>query len=126
MTRHLTGIIIDGRGRAGGRASAISERGNRETDPADSGIRALWLHDLVQRLVSCLLLSVFLIYNRIVSSGQLATFLHLMTEQVLQPNLEELMLDLLDVFEDTDPGVNIFSNMVIGGILSPLELARTR
>ena len=73
-----------------------------------------------------MLLSVFLIYNRIVSSGQLATFLHLMTEQVLQPNLEELMLDLLDVFEDTDPGVNIFSNMVIGGILSPLELARTR
>jgi hypothetical protein len=49
-----------------------------------------------------------------------------MTEQVLQPNLEELMLDLLDVFEDTDPGVNIFSNMVIGGLLSPLELARTR
>lgn len=49
-----------------------------------------------------------------------------MAEQILQPNLEELLLDFFDVFEDTDPGINIFSNMLVGGLLSPLELARTR
>ncbi|KAI9029182.1 mitochondrial carrier domain-containing protein [Hyaloraphidium curvatum] len=58
--------------------------------------------------------------------GHFITFLQFMAEQILQPNLEELMLDLLDVFEDTDPGINIATNMVVGGLLNPLELARTR
>ncbi|KAJ3005062.1 hypothetical protein HKX48_000885 [Thoreauomyces humboldtii] len=45
---------------------------------------------------------------------------------ILQPTLEEAINDAFDVYEDTHPATLIASHVIVGGLLSPLELVRTR
>ncbi|KAI8811581.1 hypothetical protein BJ742DRAFT_736522 [Cladochytrium replicatum] len=58
--------------------------------------------------------------------GHFTYFCQNIAFQYLQPALEEGINDILDVFEDRNPWTYILSNVVVGGFLSPLELARTR
>jgi hypothetical protein len=45
---------------------------------------------------------------------------------LIQPNLEEGVNDLLNVFEDVNPWTHVLSVAATGVLLSPLELVRTR
>ncbi|KAI8807426.1 hypothetical protein BJ742DRAFT_812687 [Cladochytrium replicatum] len=58
--------------------------------------------------------------------GHFTYFCQNIAFQSLQPALEEGINDALDVFEDRNPWTHVLSNVVVGGFLSPLELARTR
>ncbi|KAJ3108159.1 hypothetical protein HDU97_002071 [Phlyctochytrium planicorne] len=44
----------------------------------------------------------------------------------LQPSLEEALNDTFDVYDDSHPVTNVLSHVIIGGMLSPIELIRTR
>ncbi|KAJ3200462.1 hypothetical protein HK099_002680 [Clydaea vesicula] len=48
------------------------------------------------------------------------------TFQGLRPILEESLNDALDIFDDNNPSTNILSHVILGGLLSPLELVKTR
>ncbi|KAJ3085121.1 hypothetical protein HK102_000297 [Quaeritorhiza haematococci] len=58
--------------------------------------------------------------------GHFTSFMYNASFSYLQPNLEEVFNDILDVYEDTHPATMILSHIVVGGLLSPLELVRTR
>ncbi|KAJ3223620.1 hypothetical protein HK099_000912 [Clydaea vesicula] len=46
--------------------------------------------------------------------------------QGLRPVLENTLNEFLDIFDDYNPSTNIISHMIVGGLLSPLELVKTR
>ncbi|KAJ3299324.1 hypothetical protein HK104_009349 [Borealophlyctis nickersoniae] len=58
--------------------------------------------------------------------GHFTNFLFNASYTVLQPALEEAINDVFDVYEDTNPATLVLSHVVVGGLLSPLELIRTR
>ncbi|KAI8587242.1 mitochondrial carrier domain-containing protein [Geranomyces variabilis] len=58
--------------------------------------------------------------------GHFTNFAFTASYAVLQPALEEAINDVLDVYEDTHPATLIASHVFVGGLLSPLELVRTR
>lgn len=45
---------------------------------------------------------------------------------LLQPMLEEGLNEMLDLYDDVNPTTHIGTHMLVGGLLSPLEMARTR
>ncbi|KAJ3159583.1 hypothetical protein HDU86_001592 [Geranomyces michiganensis] len=58
--------------------------------------------------------------------GHFTNFAFTASYAVLQPALEEAINDVFDVYEDTHPATLIASHVFVGGLLSPLELVRTR
>ncbi|KAI9205678.1 mitochondrial carrier domain-containing protein [Polychytrium aggregatum] len=58
--------------------------------------------------------------------GSFTTFLYNASYTFLQPALEEVFNDYLDVYDDNNPATLALSHVVVGGLLSPLELIRTR
>ncbi|KAJ3297192.1 hypothetical protein HDU76_006641 [Blyttiomyces sp. JEL0837] len=58
--------------------------------------------------------------------GHLTGFIYNASYLFMQPALEETLNDAFDVFDDINPFTNVFSHMVVGGILSPIELVKTR
>ncbi|TPX62987.1 hypothetical protein PhCBS80983_g00154 [Powellomyces hirtus] len=58
--------------------------------------------------------------------GHFTNFAFNASYAILQPALEEAINDMFDVYEDTHPATLIASHVVVGGLLSPLELVRTR
>jgi hypothetical protein len=45
---------------------------------------------------------------------------------LLQPVLEEGFNEMLELYDDIHPTTHILTHMLVGGLLSPLEMARTR
>ncbi|RKO88407.1 mitochondrial carrier domain-containing protein, partial [Blyttiomyces helicus] len=58
--------------------------------------------------------------------GHFTYFLFNCSFTFLQPALEEGLNDLFDVWSDTHPVTAVFSHVMVGGLLSPLDIARTR
>lgn len=58
--------------------------------------------------------------------GHTTDFAFRLSFAAIQPYLEELMNDAMDVLEDTHPVTHIVSHALTGAVLSPLELVRTR
>ncbi|KAJ3057007.1 hypothetical protein HK097_001491 [Rhizophlyctis rosea] len=58
--------------------------------------------------------------------GHFTNFTFNVSYTLLQPALEEAINDVFDVFEDTNPYTAVLSHIAVGGLLSPLELVRTR
>ncbi|KAI8819921.1 mitochondrial carrier domain-containing protein [Fimicolochytrium jonesii] len=58
--------------------------------------------------------------------GHFTSFCHATTYHILQPTLEDTINDVFDIYEDTHPVTLVASHLIVGGLLSPLELARTR
>ncbi|KAG5460380.1 MAG: hypothetical protein BJ554DRAFT_7582 [Olpidium bornovanus] len=69
--------------------------------------------------------------------GQFTNWLYQMTQLFMQPTLEGVLNDLFDLYDDTIPLVHldnvtpnlatlVTSHVVVGWVLSPLELVRTR
>ncbi|TPX56424.1 hypothetical protein SpCBS45565_g08415 [Spizellomyces sp. 'palustris'] len=58
--------------------------------------------------------------------GHFTNFAFHASHAILQPALEEAINDAFDVYEDTHPATLVLSHVAVGGLLSPLELVRTR
>lgn len=58
--------------------------------------------------------------------GHLTNYIHSVAFYILQPQLEEIINDYLDVYIETHPVAVILSNALVSVLLSPLEIIRTR
>ncbi|TPX38265.1 hypothetical protein SmJEL517_g00053 [Synchytrium microbalum] len=58
--------------------------------------------------------------------GHVTGFIEYMAFSVLQPAVEETLNDVFDVYDDVHPITLTVSHVIVGGILSPLELIKTR
>lgn len=61
-----------------------------------------------------------------INAGHLTHFTFRTLYHFIQPNLEEVLNDALDVFEDANLLTRTLSHVVTGTLLSPFELVRTR
>ncbi|KAJ1550966.1 hypothetical protein HK096_003958 [Nowakowskiella sp. JEL0078] len=58
--------------------------------------------------------------------GHLTSFVHNVIFTAIQPTIEEGLNDLFDVYDDSHPATLTISQVIVGGLLSPLELVKTR